>query len=149
MFDKIKAQKSLTALQRRVMLALLRRITPADGPLGLDPEAVGALPFMEAFIMGGPPELKLGLRVALWVFEYLTFLMAFTWGRFTRQAPEVQDRTIRAYQHSRFYLKRAVLKVLLSFCLVAFYSRPEVRQRVGFDLEPLLKACAEDRRARP
>ncbi|HEY3358871.1 MAG TPA: hypothetical protein VGQ83_36820 [Polyangia bacterium] len=132
MIAAARRQRELTPKQREILVALMRRVAPADGPLAIDGGATDAPDFMNTFTMGGPVEVKLALRVWLWMLEHLCWLMVFTWGRFTRQRPEVQDLTIRRYQESWSYVKRGMMKVLISFCFLAYYSRPAVRQKLGY-----------------
>ncbi len=52
---------------------------------------------------------------------------------FTRLSPEDQDRYLKGWEGSRFYLRRSPLLVLKMLCLSIFYSDERVEKDVGYE----------------
>ena len=55
---------------------------------------------------------------------------------FTACEPEVQDRVLKAWQHSRFSLRRTGFRAIAGLCMAGYWSQPETWSSLGYPGPP-------------
>lgn len=95
------------------------------------PVPVGASGFWEAFAAAAPPELRLGLRAAVWILALSPPWLLGRWRTFGALGPDDRDRLLTLAAGHRRYLVRQLVELLkLVACLRAFED-PALRTRLG------------------
>ena len=98
----------------------------------------GVLPYL-------PPLTRRLLPIGLWLFELGTILFFFSPLPFSALRPSAREAYVRTWQHSRFSLRRQMVKGFKALALLAFYELPEARRHVGYDPEPFILGLVRER----
>ena len=118
--------------ERRILETLLND-TAGSGPV---PIAVDqSLAIFTGVLTHADPLARLGVRALLALLEWAPFLMAGPrwWGRYTRRPTDERLAYLDAMRTSPRYLRRAMLKAIVSPIYVSHYGRPDAQRRLGYD----------------
>ncbi len=124
----------LTSRQYKILSVFADRVIPRGGAFALGALDVGVAESVDRMLSNFDQTTQMGLRMLLLFIEYSTFLFTRKFKRFTRLSPEDQERYIKGWEGSRFYLCRSPLIILKMMCLLIFYSDERVEKDVGYEL---------------
>jgi len=117
----------LSALERRILLALVEATLPSGGSLeGGGPRTVAQF---ERWLGGVPTATARGLRAAYLTLEAST--LPTRGRRFSRLSLEARMEVLVSWEHSRLAAVRTVLRALLTPLKQAHFDRPEMFAHVG------------------
>lgn len=123
--------KRLMPWRRRFLERFCRAVLPGAAEGLPDPVALGTVDWIERYIAGLNPLVRLGMMGLL---DLLNFLAIF-WGYF-RPMTRLRDETVRRYLHrlegSRVYLLRNGFTAAKALAMVVYYSEPSVERRTGY-----------------
>lgn len=129
----------------RVLAALTRAVAPPEPPVPEREARVAA--FLAGYVPYLTPMLRRLLPIGLWLFEWGPLLFLVAPGRFSRLTPAAQERYLGTWQHSRWSLRRQLVKGLKVLVLMGYFELPEVRAHLGYDLAPHVSARVKTRAA--
>ena len=119
--------QGLTRRNRRTLLALVKHAMPP--PRGAPSvEEVGLVGTLEKQLGRSevPRLVGFAYRMALWFFEWLPFFLRPWRGPFSVLDEAEQIRTIQEWARSRVFLRRATLKLLLTYPKLYYYGDAQV-----------------------
>ncbi|MBI4576514.1 MAG: hypothetical protein HY722_09665 [Planctomycetes bacterium] len=119
--------------ERAVLERLAADLVPVarDDPHGVGPGDV--VEWVVRWVAPLPPDIRWGLRAAVAALQWLPVLVIDEPTRYTRLAAGERMRYLAALEAHPLYLVRSLFKVLRSFTLMGYYSRPRVTRALGFD----------------
>ncbi|MDF1563211.1 MAG: GMC family oxidoreductase [Deltaproteobacteria bacterium] len=117
---------------RRVLTALARAAMPAGEHLPAPDEEVAER--VERFFAGTPAVGRLGYRLLILVVQLGSLLS--TLRPLTRLTPERAQAFVERWSASRSFIRRGILRAVLTPIKVAHYASPEMCARVGYVPEP-------------
>lgn len=123
---------------RRTLAALTEAVTPPE-PMVADRDGRIAA-FLAGYIPYLTPLLRRLLPFGLWLFEWGPVLLLSAPRRFSRLGPGARDRYLQSWQHSRWSLRRQLVKGLKVLVLMGYFELPEVKAAIGYDLVPHVSA---------
>jgi len=118
----------------RTVAALTQAVAPPE-PVVPDREARVAA-FLAGYIPYLPPLMQRLLPLGLWLFEWGPILFLAAPHRYSRLGPAARERYLRSWQHSRWSLRRQLVKGLKVLVLMGYFELPEVKAAIGYDLAP-------------
>ncbi len=122
----------LTPREYKILSAFADRIIPRGGAFALGALDVGVAESVDRMTSNFDRTIQKGLRMLLLLIEYSTFFFTRKFRPFSRLSPEDQDRYLKGWEGSRFYLRRSSFLVLKMLCLSIFYSDERVEKDVGY-----------------
>ncbi len=117
---------------RRVLVALARAAMPAGATLPAPDASVADR--VEVFFSEAPWVARVGYRLAVGLVQLATFFATFR--PLTRLPPERARVFIERWSTSRSFLRRSLLRAVLTPLKVAHFASPEMCKRVGYDPPP-------------
>jgi hypothetical protein len=128
----------LTPEEATVFAALAERLLPAR-PGFPAPADVGLLRRIDALValMSAPAAKELSRLVGLFENALAGLVLDGQWKTFTASTPEQQDARIRAWQQSRYRLRRTGYKALKKIVYGCYYGAPETWPAIGYPGPPV------------
>lgn len=123
----------LTPRQYKILSTITDRLSPRGGAFALGALDMDVAESVDRLMSNLDRTIQMGLKMLLLLIEYSTFIFTRKFKRFTRLSPEDQDRYLKGWENSRFYLRRLPFFVLKMLCLLIFYSDERVEKDVGYE----------------
>ncbi|MEE8475527.1 MAG: GMC family oxidoreductase [Myxococcota bacterium] len=134
-------------MNRRLLESVLEALAPSGGAF---PEGAQSFPLVdstEEFVQSTGA--AAGFRLLLRAIDLSPFfLRPFKFRRFSRLSLEEREQILEAWESSRFWPRRQVLRAFKLLALSQFYARPEVQSRLGY-VHPLERVPLDDSRIQP
>lgn len=120
----------LTARECAVVAAIAEALFPACGPIGVDGNAAGIVPYVDTLLCRLPILQRVQMRGLLLIFEVGTAITSR--GELFSAAP-VSERVARlqAWERADPYVQRAAFSALRWIFTLAYLDDPEVQHRIG------------------
>lgn len=122
----------LSAREKRTLDAAAACIAPAGGPFPIGYADVDYQAFVTEYLSVVPKDVRLLLKVILFVVEYGALILAGRFGRFSRMPLEARNETLQAMSHSRLFFLRGFSILLSSLILMPFYRDQRVMDAIGY-----------------
>jgi hypothetical protein len=132
---------ALSAEEMTVLAALAERLLPArpgfPAPAEVElPRRIDGL----VSLMPAPAQKELQQLVGLFENALAGFVLDGQWRTFTASSPEQQDARIRAWQRSRFRIRRTGYKALKKIVYGSYYGAPATWAALGYPGPPSIGA---------
>ncbi len=125
--------KPLNNRETRTLKAAAECILPPGGAFELGHADVDYLGWVNReYLPSVPFEVRLLLRVILFLLEYLGWIYAGAFGRFSRLPLEKRNRVFDRVRHSSVYALRGFHILLSTVLLLPFYRDERVMDAIGY-----------------
>ena len=80
-----------------------------------------------------------GYKFLLFILEWVPTILTghYSFGRFTHLSAEARSAHFNALRTSRFYIRRALFKAILTPVWISHYTRTDVQKALGYDSQEL------------
>jgi hypothetical protein len=116
-----------------VIRHLARRVCAADRPDVVTPDEVGVAPFVESYIATMPARLRKDFRRFLRFVEQVAPLGAGYASRFTKLAPEDQDKVLSSLESHSNELLRGGFDAVKAALFMGYYRDPRTWPILGYE----------------
>ncbi len=120
----------MTPYERRILEAFADTILPPTDRLPDKPTDIGLTDRVTEHLRYHSKNLRRAFR---WVLVCLEIVGLFWGARFTRMTPGGQERYLERWRNSPVYWIRLLYQLVLSTCLINYYSHPSVYRRLGYE----------------
>lgn len=86
---------------------------------------------------------KKNLKLGLWIFEWTPVIWGFGFSRFSHMENELQKNYVDSWFHSKFWMKRYLIKSVKSLVMMSFLDQPRIWNYIGYDPHTQLKEKLE------
>ncbi len=126
--EKAGTPATMTTILKYAADALL----PPGGSLPQAPSQLGVPEEILQFVSKQPPSVQKDFRSALMALEVMPIL-ELRFKRFTSMSPQERVQYFASWEKSRWGLKRKIFVALKSAVTFAYFSHPEVWEKIGYE----------------
>jgi hypothetical protein len=122
----------LSPEEKRVLLAAVEAMVPADGPLGLRDLGVDVVRNVEELLVRISPMAVTGLKGLLLVLERGAFLFTRKLSSFTALSLAERARLVQDLDRHGDIIHQMLFKAIKTLAAAGVYSDPRVQRRIGY-----------------
>jgi hypothetical protein len=125
---------ALGAWSRRVVRALAEVVLPDGGDAPTVPTS-HVVDFVASYVPHMPTLLRLLFPIGLMMLELGAFVLGPSLVPFSAMSLARRRRYVDGWVHGGWRIRRDLIKAVKGLCLLAYYSDPRVRARLGYAVE--------------